>query len=155
MHVSVSADVLFLPARRSVSCTQGRVEGLTTRVANFLKGCASLRPSTFSQLQRTRGLGIRRQTPVTFEMPGCLGEGAGRGGQDIGPMLDQAAAHAFSDSDDEDGIYNDYMCRAFMLHSLSLPVCCGVVLTVLLLEVQDGQEACKPWCCDVLKAAPV
>ena len=24
-------------------------------------------------------------------------------------MLDQAAAHAFSDSDDEDGIYNDYM----------------------------------------------
>lgn len=31
------------------------------------------------------------------------------GFQDIGHMLDQQAAHALSDSDDDDNIYNDYM----------------------------------------------
>ncbi len=39
---------------------------------------------------------------LTGRSPGC-------GWQDVGHMLDQAAAHAFSDSDDEDGIYNEYM----------------------------------------------
>ncbi len=70
-------------------------------------------------------------------------------------MLDQAAAHAFSDSDDEDGIYNDYMCRAFMPHSLPLLACCDVVSKSLPLVVQDGQEARQLRCCLILEATPV
>lgn len=56
-----------------------------------------LRPGAFLKLARCIRVRCSQQQTVR------------RCGQDTGHMLDNAAAHTFSDSDEEDGIYNEYM----------------------------------------------